>query len=416
MMKNIARQISRRRFGKLLGAGAALVAARPAVSLAEPLRLIGGNQAARLAAGAAHSRMTAAAIVRLSANENPYGPSPMAAKAMADAFSLSCRYPDEHADALIDTLAKINGVARNHILLGDGSGEVLQLCGQAFTGPTLNRTANAVTLAAPSRGGGFAPFTPGRGKLVVADPTFEAILNHARVSGAEVVKVPLAPDFSHDLGKMLAAASEGLIYICNPNNPTASITPKNAMREFLSKAPRESMILVDEAYYHYADSSDYESVIPLVKDHSNLIVARTFSKIYGMAGLRCGYCVAQPETIQRMRPYQSWDSVNIMAIVAAIASLNDADQVANGRRWNGETKRFVTDELNALGYQCIPSQANFMMVDLRQPVRPSIEGLRQRGVQVGRAFPTMPNYMRVTIGTKPEMAAFLAAFRQVAVA
>jgi histidinol-phosphate aminotransferase len=135
-----------------------------------------------------------------------------------------------------------------------------------------------------------------------------------------------------------------------------------------------------------------------------------------MAGLRCGYCVAQPETIQRMRPYQSWDSVNIMAIVAATVSLNDPDQVANGRRWNGETKRFVTDELNALSYKCIPSQANFMMVDLRQPVRPSIEALRQRGVQVGRVFPAMPNHMRVTIGKKPEMESFLAAFRQVTAA
>src|SRR5260370_30565462 len=280
-MTSITNQISRRRFGRLLGAGRALVAARPAVSLATALRLIGGNKGARLAADVAHSR-TSAAIVRLSANENPYGPSPMAAKAMADAFSLSCRYPDEHADALIDTLAKINGVARNHILLGDGSGEILQLCGQAFTGPNLNRTTSSVTLATPSRGGAFAPVTPGRGKLVVADPTFEAILNHARVSGAEAVKVPLTADFSHDLGKMLAAASEGLIYICNPNNPTASITPKNALREFLSKAPRETMILVDEAYYHYADSPDYESVIPLFKDNPTLIVPRTSSNIHCM--------------------------------------------------------------------------------------------------------------------------------------
>src|SRR5438045_6388931 len=122
----------------------------------------------------------------------------------------------------------------------------------------------------------------GRGTLVVADPTFEAILNQASAGGAEVVKVPLSPSFSHDLPKMLAAADEGLIYICNPNNPTASITPKNELREFIEKAPAKTMILVDEAYFHYADSPEYESVIPWVKDHPNLIVARTFSKVYVM--------------------------------------------------------------------------------------------------------------------------------------
>src|SRR5437660_3065272 len=178
---------------------------------------------------------------------------------------------------------------------------------------------------------------PGRGKMIVADPTFEEILNHARVNQAEVLKVPLTSSFSHDLHKMLAAANQGLIYICNPNNPTASITPKKEMREFLDQVPRDTMVLVDEAYHHYADSPEYESVIPLVKNHSNLIVARTFSKIYGMAGLRCGYCIAQPETIRRMRPHLTWDSVNIMALAAAIASLNDPDQVRNGRRMNNQT-------------------------------------------------------------------------------
>ena len=173
------------------------------------------------------------------------------------------------------------------------------------------------------------------------------------------------------------------------------------------------MILVDEAYYHYADSPDYESVIPLIKDHPNLIVARTFSKIYGMAGLRCGYGVAQRETIERMRAHQAWDSVNIMALTAAIASLDDPDQVANGRRLNGETKSFVIGELNTMGYQQIPSQANFIMIDVRRPVVPLIQALKGRGVEVGRLFPALPNHMRLTIGKKAEMEAFLSAFRQV---
>jgi histidinol-phosphate aminotransferase len=373
--------ISRRKFAQLLGAGAACAVVRPALSFAAP--------------PAAES--ATAGIVRLSANENPYGPSAKALKAMNDAFGLACRYPDEHAELLIEALAKLNGVNRNQIVLGDGSSEILKLCAETFTGP----------IATAKNG------SAGRGTLVVADPTFEAILNNAKVNGAEIVKVPLTGTFSHDLPKMTAAAKEGLIYICNPNNPTASITPKNELRDFIAKLPRQTMILVDEAYFHYADSPDYESVIPLIKDHPNLIVARTFSKIYGMAGLRCGYCVAQRETIERMRPHQMWDSVNIMALTAAIASVDDPDQVANGRRLNSEAKAFVIGELDAMGYKQIPSQANFIMFDVKRPVVPLIQALKQRNVQVGRLFPALPNHMRLTIGKKAEMEAFLSNFRQV---
>jgi histidinol-phosphate aminotransferase len=364
--------ISRRRFAQLLGAGAACAVARPALSFA---------------AQPAVPTLTTSSAVRLSSNENPYGPSPRALKAMNDVFSLACRYPDEHNDLLIDSLAKLNGVNHDQILLGDGSSEILQLCAATFTGPT-------------------------RGKLVAADPTFEAILNNASANGAEVVKVPLTPSFGHDLPKM-GKTEQGLVYICNPNNPTASITPKNEVRDFIAKTPRQTMILVDEAYFHYADSPDYESVIPLIKDHPNLIVARTFSKIYGMAGLRCGYCIAQKETIERMRPHQMWDSVNIMALAAAIANLNDPDQVANGRRLNSEAKTFVTGELDKMGYKLIPSQANFIMFDVKRPVVPLIQAMKQRNVQVGRLFPALPNHMRVTVGKKAEMESFLSAFREI---
>jgi histidinol-phosphate aminotransferase len=365
--------ISRRRFAQLLGAGAAATVARPALSFATPKTFEVG---------------AASKVVRLSANENPYGPSPKALQAITDSFGLACRYPDEHNNVLIENLAKLNDVNRDQILLGDGSGEILKLCAETFTGKE-------------------------RGKLVAADPTFEAILNNASVNGAEVVKVPLTSGFAHDLPKMSTMAKEGLIYICNPNNPTASITPKNELREFIANTPHQTMILVDEAYFHYADNPDYESVIPLVKDHPNLIVARTFSKIYGMAGLRCGYCVAQKETVERMRPHQMWDSVNCMALAAASASLDDPEQVPNGQRLNSEAKAFVTTELDKMGYKSIPSQANFIMFDCKRPVVPLIQALKQRNVQVGRLFPALPNYMRVTIGKKTEMETFQSAFREV---
>src|SRR5207247_8172143 len=170
------------------------------------------------------------------------------------------------------------------------------------------------------------------------------------------------------------------------------------------------MVLVDEAYHHDADGPDYESVIPLVKDHPNLLVARTFSKIYGMAGLRCGYCIAQKEMIDRMRPFQMWDSVNIMALAAASASLDDPDQVPNGQRLNEEAKMFVTSELARAGYKTIPSQANFIMIDCRRPVVPLIKAMKEQNVHVGRLFPALPNNIRVIIGTITEIENFVLAF------
>jgi len=370
--------ISRRRFAQLLGAGAAAVVVKPALSFAKPTQ------------SAATSSTAGRNIVRLSANENPYGPSLKALQAMTDSFGLSCRYPDEHNNLLIEKLAKLNGGNHDQILLGDGSSEILKLCAETFTGKN-------------------------RGTLVAADPTFEPILQQAGINGAEVVKVPLTASFAHDLPKMLAAAKRGLIYVCNPNNPTASITPTNELSEFIGKTLRETMILVDEAYFHYADSPDYESVIPLVKDHSNLIVSRTFSKVYGMAGLRCGYCVAQKETLGQLRAHQMWDSVNIMALAAASAGLDDPDQVPNGQRLNNEAKTFTVGELDKLGYKTIPSQANFIMFDCKRPVVPLIQALKQRNVEVGRLFPALPNYMRLTIGKRSEMESFLGAFKQVMV-
>ena len=368
--------ISRRKFAQLLGAGAAVAVVRPSLSLAKRPQSL----ATFLPAGNG--------FVRLSANENPYGPSPKALQAMTDSFGLACRYPDEHNDVLIEKLAKLNNVNHDQILLGDGSSEILKLCAETFTGKT-------------------------RGTLVAADPTFEPVLQQAGLNDAEVVKVPLTASFAHDLPKMLAAAKRGLIYVCNPNNPTASITPKNELSEFIGKMPRETMILVDEAYFHFADSPDYESVIPLVKDHSNLIVSRTFSKVYGMAGLRCGYCVAQKETLGQMRARQMWDSVNILALAAASASLDDPDQVPNGQRLVSEAKAFTVSELDKLGYKTIPSQANFIMFDCKRPVVPLIQAMKQRNVQVGRLFPALPNHMRLTIGKKSEMQSFLGAFKEV---
>ena len=361
--------ISRRGFTSILGAGAAYAALNPLL----PASLLETH--------------TSETVVRLSSNENPYGPSPAAIRAMTDAFSLAWRYPDEHADVLLGNLARFHNVSTDQVLLGDGSGEILKLAAAAFSGPTR--------------------------RLVVAEPTFEAIARHATVARAETIKIRLTSDYRHDLPTMLAQSNVGLIYVCNPNNPTASITPKDQIRAFLSNVKPSTIVLVDEAYHHYVESTDYESVMPLVKQHSNLIVARTFSKIYGMAGLRCGYCVSSPELVRQMQIHQVWDSLNIMALAAAIASFNDNKHVDEGRARNGEVKRFVYAELEKLRLRWIPSEANFFMIDLARPSRPVIESLRERKVEVGRLFPSMPNFLRVTIGTQQQMEAFFEAFASI---
>jgi histidinol-phosphate aminotransferase len=358
---------SRRDFGRLIGTGVAAATLPPLFAQTPPVR---------------HARGTG---VRLSANENPYGPSASALTAMRDALGGANRYPDDAVDALMSMIAKLHQVPEGHVILGDGSSEILKLAAVAFTSPTK--------------------------KLVVADPTFEAIVMNAHAAGADVVKVPLTPAYAHDLEKMAAVPGASLIYICNPNNPTASITSKQNVRAFLQSVPPEVVVLVDEAYFHYADSPDYESVIPLVQMRPNLIVARTFSKIFAMAGIRCGYAIAQPNLIQKMDREKAWDTMNIIALAGAHASLLDNAHVIEGRRRNSDTRNQVVTTLTGLGYEVVPSQANFIMVNIRRDVKPVITAIRERGVRVGRLFPALPQYLRVTIGTPEEMQAFVTAFR-----
>jgi histidinol-phosphate aminotransferase len=382
-MTTTAKSLSRRGFVQILGAGAAAAALRLPASLAAATGAGAAPAATKTAA-----KHAAGGLVRLSSNENPYGPSPAAFDAMREAFGLAWRYPDEHVDALTADLAKLHGVSDDQILAGAGSSEILKIAALAFSGP---------------------------GKpAVTADPTFESLGRYASRNGAAVTKVPLTADYRHDVPAMLMAASGGgLIYVCNPNNPTATITPKAQIRELIAQAPPSATVLVDEAYHHYADSADYETVIPLVQDHPNLIVARTFSKIHGMAGLRLGYAVAQPGTIAKLRDQQAFDSLNILAVVAAQASLQDSGHLEKSRRLNRETRDWLRSEAVGMGYKILPTETNFLMIDLKKDVAPVIASLKDHGVEVGRRFPALPQCLRVTVGTRPQMEAFLAAFRKV---
>jgi histidinol-phosphate aminotransferase len=352
---------SRRDFARLVGAGAAL-ATFPAVL----------------------ARQSSAATVLLNSNENSWGPSPAALRAIRDSMDELFRYPDDAEVALAETIARMHGLSTSEVLLGNGSSDILRLGAAGLVGA-------------------------GR-KLVTANPTFESIWNHSAAS--EIVRVPLDAAFAHDLDKMLeASAGAGLVYICNPNNPTATITPKAKLRAFLDAVPASTAVMVDEAYHHYVTSTDYESVSPLVKTKPNLIVVRTFSKVYAMAGLRCGYALGQKEILDRLIPHQAFNVMNIAALVAARASLLDEEHVAVSRKRNRDTRASVLAELEQLGYRALPSEANFMMIDLRREVRPLILAFREKGVRVGRVFPALPQHLRVTIARPAEMARFVEVFR-----
>ena len=339
------------------------------------------------AAEAATRRVRPSDAVILSSNENPYGPSAGALEAAAKAAAN--RYPDALEEEAREEIAKHHGVAVDQVLLGCGSSEILRMADMAFSGP-------------------------GR-RVVAAEPTFEAVLMFAKVLHADGVKVPLTADFRHDLPKMADAcdASTGLLYVCNPNNPTATIVTGDEMAAFASKVPASATILVDEAYHHFVEDPRYRSSLELIAKHPNVVVARTFSKIYGMAGLRLGYGVSSKETIAAMAPYASWSNTNAAVLAAAAASLADPNLVPRQKKLLNDTRKWLVSELTKQGRRTMPSEANFVMVDVGGDVAPVIQAFRARKILVGRKFPSLPTWLRVTVGKRDEMAVFLAALPEI---
>ena len=338
-------------------------------------------------AEAATKRPRPADAVILSSNENPYGPSAKALDAAAKAAAN--RYPDALEDAAREAIANHHGVAAEQVLLGCGSSEILQMADEAFSGPGK--------------------------KVVAAEPTFEAVLAYAKVVKADGIKVPLTPDFRHDLAKMASAcdASTGLVYVCNPNNPTATIVTGDEMAAFAAAVPAAATILVDEAYHHFVEDPRYRSSLELIAMRPNVVVARTFSKIYGMAGMRLGYAVSSKETIAAMAPYASWSNANAGVLAAAAASLADPDLVPRQRKLLNDTRKWLVSELTKQGYRTMPSEANFVMIDVGGDVAPYIQAFRAKKILVGRKFPSLPNWLRVTVGRREEVSAFLAALPEV---
>ncbi len=374
--------VTRRAFLRAVGAGSA-AAALPLVSAR-------GLEAA-LEDGFRVAPAGAEPAIRLDSNENPNGPAPEVLRALTSAFGEAGRYPDFVLDDLYAALSEHLGVPRDHVLLGCGSGELLKVATEAFV-------------------------TPER-PLVTAAPTFETPTTRATTLGLPLTAVPVDAGLRLDLAGMAAAArGAGMVFLCNPNNPTGTVHGAPAMLDAIGRihtASPEAVILVDEAYHEYVEDPGYASMVPLALKDPRVIVARTFSKIHGMAGLRCGMMVGHPDTLRRMRPHLGPNNVNALVAVAATASLALPRHLEAERQRNTAARAYLTGFFTSRGYAVTPSEANFLMVDLGRPMEDFRAACRSRGVLVGRPFPPLTTRVRISVGTMVEVRAAGAVFAEV---
>jgi len=330
------------------------------------------------------------ALAKLNFNENPYGPSEPVLKAMTKAFKYSMRYgyPD---GGVASAIAKHHGVARSNILLGAGSGEILEVVGLTFLD---------------------------HGKKVVGvDPTYGSVYVHASGIDADAIKIPLLGDYRQDIPALIDATNKhyrevGFVYLCNPNNPSGRTVSAAEVRQLLDGIPEDVPVLIDEAYHHYVEDPEYATSIPYVIEGRRVIITRTFSKLFGMAAIRLGFAISTPEMIDLMRPY-STGSVNALVKWGAVAAMEDTEAQQRVRKVTLELRNKAIRELATMGYEVIPSETNFFMMRTGRPVQDVITAFRQRGVAVGRPFPPMLEYLRVSIGTEEEMLRFMAAFKEI---
>ena len=319
--------------------------------------------------------------IRLNSNENPLGLSPSARMAVEKGIAEANRYPDAAREQLVDALALRLGVKSENIVLGNGSTEILQIIVQASNAP--------------------------QGRLVMADPTFEAISFYQSTLTYTTEKVPLTSSFAHDIQQMqdrvAAGNSPAVVYLCNPNNPTGTLTSSAEIDAWIAAAPETVLFAVDEAYLEYVEAPGYWSALKWIQDRPNVIVARTFSKIYGMAGMRLGYAVAHPETARRLREFLTWDNANSLALAAGLASLADEGLEARGRAVNEVALTMTRNCLDELDLDYLPSHTNFLMHRIEGDVKEYIGRMRERGLHVGRPFPALPSYNRLSMGLPEEM-------------
>ena len=322
--------------------------------------------------------------VLINANENPLGPCDSARAAITALIPNGGRYEDELTDELTKTVAAKEDLKPEYISVYAGSSEPLHFSVLAFTSKDR-------------------PY-------VTADPGYEAGARAAQAVSARVIKVPLTSTHAHDVKAMVAADPHaGLLYICNPNNPTGTITAREDIEYALANKPAGSILLVDEAYIHF---SNQPSSLDMVRDDKDVIVLRTFSKIYGMAGVRCGFAAGRPDLLARLQPFGK-NPMPIFAVAAAKASLDDPNVVAERKKYTGDVRRETLAWLTGKGYAVTESTSNCFMVDTKRPSHDVIAAMAVQNVYVGRPWPAWPSWVRVTVGTPDEMAQFRTAFQTV---
>jgi histidinol-phosphate aminotransferase len=327
-------------------------------------------------------------MIRLGANENPYGPARVALKAINDNMHLANRYSGDPRP-LISVIAGINNVAPENVVVGTGSSEILKVAGM---------------MAARDQG-----------SIVCADPTYQSLLRHAESAGAEIIRVPVNESLNADLDAMRAAVRDdtNMVYLVNPNNPIPSVIEGNAMREFVLEMSRDNLVFVDEAYHEYVESPDYQSMIGLIAEgHKNIIVSRTASKIHGLAGLRIGFGFAHPDHATQMNLMKTGDT-HVLAIEAAHASYLDPEFPAFAIRKNKESRIIVEDMCEELGLRYIKSNANFTFIETGMQNTMVQDKMHEFGILTGRDFPPFhDSWTRVSMSKPEEMRYFVQVYKQ----
>jgi histidinol-phosphate/aromatic aminotransferase/cobyric acid decarboxylase-like protein len=323
--------------------------------------------------------------VMINANENPLGPCTEAREAAHNMVAKGGRYLYGETDKVAKILSEQEGVKQEYVRIYAGSSAPLHQMVLAFTTPTK--------------------------PLVIGDPGYEAGMRAAKFIGSQVIPVPLRKDFSHDVKAMVAASNEtGLFYICNPNNPTGTLTKRSDIEWLVANKPKGSVVLIDEAYTHIA-GDDYFST-DLVQKDKDVVILRTFSKIYGMAGLRAGAAIGRPDLIEKMGGWGA-GMMPITGMAAASTSLQVKTLIPERRKIIGGVREDTLNFLTAKGFTVVPSVSNKFMVDVKQPGNNIIMALRNEKVYIGRTWPIWPTYVRVSVGTQEEMNKFKAAFVKV---
>ena len=349
------------------------------VGLSSGFALLGGFEA--LAYAESTRPIPVSGPIRLSSNENPYGPSSRVRKVLSNAFDDACRYPFTYLRGLVDMIAQKEGVSKDHVVVTGGSTEGLKACGLVFG---LHNK-----------------------EVVAADPTFQALLRYAENFGSTVHRVPLNETMHHDLEAMGARinSNTGLVFICNPNNPTGTLLDKTKLIDFCNTYEKDTCVFSDEAYYDFIMEPDYPSMIPLVKEGKNVVVSKTFSKVYGLAGLRIGYLIARPDIATRLKNAIMAMS-NVLAIEAAKEALRDDEFYKYSLLQNTRAKDLIYNTLDELELPYIKSHTNFIFFRSGRSIHELQPAMRDEGVLIGRPFPPKLDWARISTGTLEETAQF----------